>query len=265
MAQYAFVSAKVVLARVIRALGYKLPSVYHDDILEWIPEGMGLLNCTNGLVLMETGDKDCPGEVLVKNHCTHLPKGFVNMEGVYSEHGVRLTPGNGATRDAERYDARPNVWQTDPYLYNTSAATPDIAPESVIPRQGMDLRPYESTSDPGSYIIKGNNIQTSQICDGYIKVKYYSTALCGDGYPMIPDNENFKQALEWHIIRRLIGSGYVHAVFTYLQTDELFERSAARAIAEISYPSPDKMARTSRTLTRLIPPDNFIADYFINS
>jgi hypothetical protein len=36
MAQVPFTSAKQILARVARNTGGKLPSMYHDDILEWI-------------------------------------------------------------------------------------------------------------------------------------------------------------------------------------------------------------------------------------
>jgi hypothetical protein len=267
MANYPFVSAKGILPRVIRAVGYKLPSTYHDDILEWIPEGMGLLHCTPSVQITETADESCPGEFLVKAHCVRLPKDFIQLEGVYNSDGLRLTPGNRITSDLvlpQEIMARSSNFNVNPFSHQTSTGLPSGEPgNGGVPWSGSDIEMSKPVTDGDQYLIKGNTLQVS-FEEGYVKIRYYAIPLCEDGYPMIPDNENFKQALEWHIIRRLIGSGYLHPVFTYLQADELYERSAARALSDITYPTPDKAARTNRTLIRLIPPDRFLQDYFIN-
>lgn len=266
MPNYSMVSGKVILARVIRGLGYKLPSTYHDDILEWIPEGMGLMQMTNSMIQLETGDIDCPGELVLKNHCVALPCGFQYVVSVMDEDNAKLIPGDPDTASRTIEESRPSIFNVNPFAHQTSDGVPtDLADSTGVPWDGSDLSQY-NVADliQHFYVIRGNMLQSSKE-EGFVKMKYFSIPVCEDGYPLIPDNENFKQALEWHVIRRLIGSGYEHKVFSYNDAEGRFELHAGRAMAEISYPTPDKMARTARVLVRLIPPARFAEDYFINT
>lgn len=251
MPNYKLVSAKEVLANVIRGTGYKLPSVYHDDILEWIPEGMGLLECTNSLITCSTGDKNCPGEVKVKNYCAELPCGFVNILAVENEAGNRMPESssvrslkNDRSIDPLRY-ARQTVWESNSFTDTQNQAN----------WRGTDLEPL--TNGPTDvYKIVGNRIQVGFEC-GFIKIHYLAIPTCKDGYPLIPDNTNIKLALEFHVIKRLIGAGYEHKVFTWDKADEIYKQHAVTGMGEISYRSLDTAARVHRTNIRLFPP----ADY----
>lgn len=275
MSQFRQVSAKEIVAKVIRSLGYKLPSHMIDDVLEFIGEGIGLLQVTRSLFVTSTGDIDCPGEVLIKNYCASLPCGFINILAVEDEWGNRLPEGS-EVGDITSFTARQkiglgisgtprvSVFEVDPYTHQTSDGTPTTEPGSTTPIYGEDLT-QQTLDNRGShyYRIQGNYIQVS-FETGYVKLHYLTLPVDADGYPLIPDNENFKQALEWHIIRRLIGAGYEHKVFSYKEADELFERYAARGIAEVSYPSLDSMARMHRGNIRLITPYTMQEDFFIN-
>lgn len=273
MPAHPFVSGKEILARVIRSLGYKLPSTYHDDILEWIPEGMGFLELTNSLVKTSSGNLNCPGELLVTNHCVPLPKGFIAMLAVEDEHGKRLPLGGDVTditsptsiRHQQANTARASVFEVNPYQHQTSNGVPTEEPGTSVPIYGEDLEAVTEVDSSNSYYqISGNQIQTS-FEEGFIKIHYLALPICDDGYPLIPDNQNYKQALEWHIIRRLIGSGYQHPVFNYQYAEQQFEKYAGRAANEISYPSLDGAAKLNRAIVRLIPPFHFADDFFINS
>jgi len=277
MPRFPLVSGKQVLARVIRSLGYKLPSTYYDDILEWIPEGTGYLQATNYLVTKSTGDIDCPGEISIKNFCAPLPCGYISLLAVEDENGRRLPEGGDVTDITSQSSLRhTNVGNTgqprvsafsvNPYQHQTSDGLPSDEPSSSFPFLGEDVEPNNTggVRTTHYYKIQGNYIQTS-FEEGFVKIHYLALPVCEEGYPLIPDNENFKQALEWHIIRRLIGSGYEHKVFDYKYADEQFEKFAARAMNEISYYSPDGAARLNRSFVRLIPPFHFQEDFFINS
>lgn len=275
MPKLRFVSAKGILARVIRALGYKLPSSYYDDLLEWIPEGLGMLQVTNTLIVKSTGDVNCPGEIQIKNHCASLPPGFVSILAVENQDGVRLPEGGDVTDiknpTSARHlgistdDPRQNVFSVNPFTHQTSNGVPASQPGSGIPVYGEDIDNSSTTVKTKHYYnIQANHIQTS-FEEGYIKIHYLAIPVCKEGYPLIPDNENFKQALEWHILRRLIGSGYEHKVFNYEYCDSQYEKYAARGMGEVSYPSLDTMARIHHSTVRLIPPYRFHNDFFINS
>lgn len=267
------VSAKQVLARVIRALGYKLPSTYHDDILEWIAEGIGMTMVTNNLVTRSTGNLNCPGEVLIKNHCAPLPCGFISVKAVEDEQGRDLPEGGDITditsptsiRHSTDNEARASVFEVNPFQHQTEDGLPVDEPGTSIPIFGQDLVPQTTTEKQRQYYkIEGNYIQTS-FEEGYIKIHYNALPVCSEGYPLIPDSENLKQALEWHVIRRLIGSGYEHKVFNYVFADNEFEKYANRAMNEISYPSIDSMERIKNSTVKLIPPTNYAEDFFVNS
>lgn len=276
MPKFPLVSGKQILARVIRALGYKLPSQYHDDILEWIPEGLAMLQVTNSLVVTSSGDIDCPDEIVTHNYCAPLPCGFISILAVEDENGRRLPEGGDQTNmrspTTQRHrgvgisaEDRVSTFEVNPFAHQTSDGLPTDEPSSSFPFLGEDLASSTTGSSSTHYYqIQGNSIQTS-FESGFIKVHYMSLPVCSDGYPLIPDNEAFKQALEWHIIKRLIGSGYDHKVFNYQYANEQFEIYAARGMNEVSYPSLDSWARLNRSLIRLIPPHRFQEDFFIGS
>lgn len=282
MPQYITTSAKEVLARVIRGTGYKLPSMYQDDILEWIPEGINYISTTTSLVTKSSGEQGMPGELWSKNHTVGLPLGFVSILAIEDENGMRVPEGGDITditvQTSVRHvgisvegEARVTTFNANPFAFQTSDGTPTTKPGATgIPWDGSDITkqsniPQLATSNRRTYYkIQGNQIQTS-FQEGFIRIHYLALPVDNDGYPLIPNNENFKQALEWHVIRRLIGSGYNHKVFNYQYADEQFEKFAGRAMNEISYASLDTRARTWRSTVRLIPPDNFSGDFFINS
>lgn len=270
MPKFPLVSAKSIIAQVIRGAGGKIPSYLLDDMLEFIPEGISMLLVTNALVLLSSGNKNCPGEILVKNHCACLPSGFVTIEGVEDENGRRLYEASDVTdftRPTKRATfkaddkTRINLFQVDPTTYTTSDGTPTTKPGTSIPLYGEDVvqLPTVSSSN-GYYRIAGNYIQTSFEC-GYIKLHYWTIPVDNEGYPLIPDNAYFKQAIEWHILRRLIGAGYEHKVFSYQFADEQFKIYAATAMNEVSFPNQDSMAKLYNLTVRLIPPTNYYEDF----
>lgn len=272
MPNYAMVSAKEVIARVIRATGYKLPSTYHDDLLEWLPEGIGYLQMTKSLVTKSSGDIDCPDEILVKNYCAPLPCGFITILSVEDENGVRLGS-SASVRDmtsplsdtAGITTARVSSFEVNPFQHQTSTGLPTDEAGNIPPYylDGSDIVQVPTTSGPEYYKIQGNYIQTSFEC-GFIKMHYLALPTDKEGYPLIPDNQNFKQALEWHVMRRLIGAGYEHKVFTYQYCDQQFDIYANRARNEVSYPSLNDMEKAYRTNIRLVPPIGYADQFFVN-
>lgn len=278
MSKYTFVSGKTVLANVIRGLNYRLPSAYHDDILEWIAEGLGLMQVTNSLVLKSTGDMDCPGEIVTSNYCASLPCGFVSLIAVEDENGNRLPEGgdqtdlksttnNRGVNVATQTLVRVNSFQVDPFNHQTStglpAGTAGTSPPYYI--DGSDIVPQnDSTRVRNYYKLSGNYIQTS-FESNFVKLHYYAIPVDADGYPMIPDNANFKLGLEFHVLRRLIGSGFQHPVFNYNAAHEQAELYMGRGMGEVSYYTPEGAAKLNRSFVRLIPPFNFYEDFFVNS
>lgn len=273
MSKVRLVSGKKIVARVLRGTNYKIPSSYLDDILEFIGEALGELQVTNSLITTSTGDIDCPDEVLVTNHCAPLPCGLVHILAVEDEFGRRLPEGTDTTditsqtsvRHSSEESARPNTFNVNPYVHQTSSGLPeDEAPDASVPYFGEDVTSTSTTNRTNNYYkVQGNYIQTS-FEEGYIKIHYLSIPVGEDGYPLIPENAAFESALEWYVIKRLIGSGYQHPVFTYDYADQQYEKMASRGMNEVSYYSPEGAAKLNRSFVRLIPPVTYYDDFNIS-
>lgn len=279
MPKYQFISGKAILAQVIRSLGYKLPSTYHDDILEWIGEGLGLMQVTNSLVLQSSGDEGCPGEINTSNYCASLPCGFVSVIAAEDCYGNRLPEGgdqtdmqstssNRGVNVASSQSVRVSSFEVNPFNHQTSTGLPTNSAGTRPPYyvDGQDIQKDNGRDGRVNnyYKIQGNYIQTSFEC-GFVKLHYYAIPVDAEGYPMIPDNSNFKLGLEWHIIRRLIGSGYKHDVFSYQYADQQCELYMGRGMGEVSFYTPEGAAKLNRSFVRLIPPYEFYENFFVNS
>jgi hypothetical protein len=262
MANVPFCSAKQVLARVMRNTGGKLPSVYHDDILEWIPEGIDLLMNTASVEVASTPSCGEPKALEVVNHVVCMPKDSCGLLAIEDEYGCIIPLGGDVTdlRSTSKRsgnppdDARAAVFSVNTEYGNT---TPIFG-------EDLDLTPLTTGASAAYYKISGNYIQFS-FETGFVKIHYLKRPLDKDGYPLIPDNENFKQSLYFYVMRQLLGAGFQHPVFTYEACHNNFELYAGRAINEITYPSLDAAARYNRAVVRLIPPYHFYEDFFQGS
>ncbi len=273
MSQTALCSGKSVLIKVIRATGNRLPSVYFDDILEWIPEGIDLLSNTKTLETDSTPSYGCGGALEVKNHIVCLPKGLLTVLAVEDETGYPI-PESGDISDItdqssqahlnSETETRVSTFQVNPLNHQTSDGTPTTAPGSSIPLYGTDLEQSTASNRCNSYYkISGNYLQTS-FEEGFVRIHYLKRPLDKEGYPLIPDNENFKSALMWYVLMMLIGSGYEHSVHNFDRCNAMFEQYAGRAINEITYPSLDATARVNRSVfNRMIPPQDLHNEFFI--
>lgn len=270
------VSAKEIMARVIRNAGYKIPSVYHDDMLEWIPEAIGMLGATKYLETKSTGKIDQPGAINISNHFAPLPCGLITILAVEDKDG-RLLPEGGDITDVTNatsqrhkgiadtdFEIRPTLFEVNPLDHQTQDGTPTTKPGSTVPIYGEDIKKVDSFESKHYYKLSGNSIQAS-FESGFLRIHYLALPVCEEGYPLIPDNENFKSAVAWYVLMMLIGAGYEHRVFTWERARQEWETYAARAMAEISYPSLDTAARVNRSIIRLIPPYHFYEDFFVNS
>lgn len=270
-------SVKEIIARVIRNSGYKVPSTYLDDMLEWIPEGMDQLETKHTLVTKSTPSKDKVGSIVTQNHVAKLPCGLVEILAVENDQGLRLYTGsdttdvtNQSTRyhngtiNSEDLGGRVTSFQVDPSLHNSLLGT-ELAntPAPSVPFKGEDIVRDDDLQTEDYYKIQLDTIQTSQE-SMFIKIHYLSLPVDAEGYPLVVNNENYKSALYWYVMKQLIGAGFEHKVFNYQYCDDQFEKFGARALAEIKMPNEDRIAKVHRAFSsRLIPPYHYYEDFSI--
>jgi hypothetical protein len=60
-----------------------------------------------------------------------------------------------------------------------------------------------STTDDLTYVISGGYVKTN-VESGYLMIAYQAVPTDNDGYPMIPDNQSFMEAIYWYITMKLL-------------------------------------------------------------
>jgi hypothetical protein len=256
---YTTTTVKTVIAKIIRSTGKNLPSEYIEDILEYVPEGIKKLKTKMNVVPLTK-------VIEVKDHIGALPCGLLSINAIeYCGHRLRE---GGDIRDIKQTeDAFLSGTNTTDLWENDTSEDKDYSSESypdnsyVEEVRGQDIVRSPADSEAAFYKLVPNYIHTSFEC-GEITVHGNQLPLDEEGYPLIPDNENYKEALYWYVLTKLIESGYKHHLFDWNHCWNMFEKVyARRAINEIKYPNPDRVEKLYRAFIRLVPPEHFYDDF----
>lgn len=237
-------SSGEIIARVIRNTAGQLPGIYIPDMPEWIDEAMRQLQTKWQMEKVSSPCYECPEAIVTKQYVAQLPCGLSALLAVEDKYGNRIRMGS-----AEIDLKNPTV---SPYTNNLSGRATNFQMDSsqvygadpAVSWSGSDLTPIDNNSVNAFYQIQGNKIQTSEE-EMFVRLHYLKVPIDDTGFPLVPDNENYKQALFYYIMKQLIAAGYKHPIWNgppgYNYCNSEFERFAGRAIAEINYPTIDEM------------------------
>jgi len=116
--------------------------------------------------------------------------------------------------------------------------------------------------------ITQNNIITTSMKDGWVNISYSGIATDDFGYPLIPDNESFKVALEYYIIHRTLEGLWsmgkiTDKVFQYYEQKRHFY--SAQATNSMTIKNMDQMETMFNAINRMIvqnhPQSNFYKNF----
>lgn len=235
---YKTTSVKEVIARINRSTRNKDASMF-GDILEIIPEGIGKLQTLRSL---EPVHEPC---LRVKDSLAKLPCGLVDIEAIYYE-GCKLPTKQRLHRTAGLGKDFQTVFKTTIDKHSTN---------DLLPGDAMIFH------SEAYYKLQLDYIHTS-FEEGEVELYYWKVPTDCDGYPLIPDNEHYKEALYWYSIMKLIEAGYEHKVFDWNHCFNMFENIyGPRAIAEMKMLSMDQRENMRIVLGRMIPPDSYHNDF----
>lgn len=260
--EYTAGSIKEVIGRVIRNTRLQ-DSSYISDMNEWIPEAMGYMN-THIVLQLKWAD------VTVDFHKGKLPNGLKSLDAV-EYNGTRLK----FSRQVKPYTA-PNTQQlvvdyiSDPPVavytaldegITSTVITATSVTEASTPSFITDIRALQSLPfNEHSYYTELGYLNTS-LTSGKVRVYYRALPTDCDGFPLIVDNENYKQALYWYVRAQIIGTGFMDKVFTYRDCMASFELYAARAMGEITYPSIDQVEASVAMSTSLLTAEDYFSTF----
>jgi hypothetical protein len=126
----------------------------------------------------------------------------------------------------------------------------------VAMRYASDIYHTDNNNYSQEYTyITQNNVITTSIKNGWINISFSALAIDEFGYPLIPDNESFKVALEYYIIHRTLeglwSMGKVtDKVFQYYEQKRHYY--SAQATNSMTIKNMDQMETMFNAINRLI-------------
>lgn len=246
------VSIKEIVARVITNIGRSnLSPEYYNDILTWISQGVNQLETKFNLITKST-------ILNIEEHIAYLPCDFQELIAV-EYNGRRLPLGSDITDLPNQSSIYHNNNLFESHVFQPTQL-PQNQPYNSDKLENIDNNRYLHEY----YKLQLNVIQTS-FETGKIKLHYLALPLDNEGFPLIPNDEDFKNALYWYVLMMLIGSGFKHKVFDYNYCFQQFEQiHAPRAISSMKRWSPEKAKRLYRSINEIIQPTDSYARFFIN-
>lgn len=277
--EYTTTSVKPVIAKIIRDVGKNtLDPGYIDSILEWIPEAMEELQTTHEMITKSTPDVDCQGAYHTVNHAKPLPKGMVYLRAVEDQYGRRIRLGADET-DLIHQSTQAQTGAQGPFAGRATNFQQDASEivggltetvtDTVVPWDGTDIEQIDSAQTSAYYKIQGGCIQTSEAAM-FVKLHYDCVPVDSEGYPVIVDLHEYREAIYWYVLGKLMGAGFEHRLFKGMSGFEYantkFEEYASLALGKIKLPDMDRMARLRDSFSlRLIPPYHFYDDFSVNA
>lgn len=254
MAVFKTTSIKETIGRLVRNTRIT-DSSFMDDLLEWVPEAMDKMKTRMQFTLHSK-------TLTITNYSAKLPCGLVHLDAV-AYNGSRLREGSSVA-DSKNM---PSVGSNNGTTTSIYVPDTDVTIENHIDSrvEGSDLTTISNSESGAYYKIQLDYIQTS-FEEGEVTIYFLKRPVDKQGYPLIPDNEDYKEAIYWYGRMKMIEAGWEDPVFNWQKCfDNFYNTFAPRAIIDISYPSVDTMERIRQSESRLIPPFHLYEDFFTNA
>jgi len=290
MAVYNYISSKEVIAKIYQDLDFGNENVRISDIITWIGEALGKIGAYPYYKNRVTGIEDTAGspELLrIANYRAQLPCDLhsiiqlavsTNPTGEYVP--ARIATGSfdisrGTLQTGIASSVDDQTFPTDDYtkiefisdIFNESYedavsrlnSDPNINTIldqvfvndlSVI---GANPSAYE---DEITYTINPPYLDIS-LETGYAMLAYKAIPLDKEGFPLVPDDEDVKEALKWYVEMMLTYSMWRHGIsggerlYGNAKLEWVSKKKAA--YGNLMMPSPDEMKSIQNIWNRLVP------------
>lgn len=235
------------------SINFIIESLYRDlaldqepnwlDWIEWSAEALDYINARLQYVIRSTDNCDQP-YLVVDCHKAALPKDFYKLITPLVFGGKTLLPKHNDKIYAN------SLTSSSTSTYQSTPVSADEAPQIVTNSESLSGADY--------YTIVDNCIYTS-IESGNLVLNYLAIPLDPDGYPMIPDEYFYRDAIKAYITYRLDHIKWRKGVITDRVFNEsknhwIYTSQAARNAANM--PTVDELELVKRQWVRLYPDFN---------
>lgn len=203
MAVFKQVSIKVALRKIMGDLGFTRVNAHEfpwQDSVEWIGEALGQIGAYTQYNAKEVN-------LTVSDYKAKLPCDFIHLKRIVN--AEQNQP--GGTFDSVNHNLLGNNMDTDD--------------EKISRVQGNSNTDFD-------YNIVLDNINTSYKT-GTLKIQYLAMPTDEEGFPLIPDNEAYKEAFFWKVARQLaIRDQLPNKELTWKECDAQWQWYCGQARAE---------------------------------
>lgn len=242
---YRSISVKPVIARIIRNLRIQETSLI-ADIHDWVLEAMEEMQTTT---VLSPAFKD----VQTYFHKAPYPCGMAELIGVVYD-GCRIREKTGAM--AAFHARKPHHRGEDVIEKSMPAKT--VAKEGpgyerwTTLFEDMNMLPVHATE---FYEPDHDGIITT-FNKGKVRIYYKSVPVDKEGFPLVPDDPNYKKAIEYYVRLKALEQGSIKDnLYRPGELHQLWETFSGRAIGSITYPSVDKVHAFAESWTTLKLPN----------
>lgn len=276
MAVYKQVTSKSIIRKVMRDLK-PTGDNWIDDAIEWMGEALEHIGASPQLV-----KKVCV--VSISNYSANLPSDLYYINQVAINNAVAPTISTELTTLLAKVDVIKATLDANPdqnvirelrdlnnrivvlenlYTSNVDDLQPLSYATNNFPRAlHCDDCSNELAKTKESYFIDGGTIKTSFV-SGKICLSYTAFPVDGDGYPMLPDDVSFKEAMFWYIYKKLLLSGFqIPNGINYGFADQKWMFYCTQARNSANFPDIDRYESFLNQWVRLIPNMNRHEDGF---
>lgn len=247
---YNLISVKRVIAKVFTDLDLKEDTQRVKDFIEWAGEAfekIGAFPMLEKVIAGKGGEPLIP----VSNYQAPLPDGLHSITQVaFSEdedgpfHAMRTSSGS--------FD----------YTRGRTIEDPDNPGEYITEDEKEDTYSYEYGL---VYTLVPGYIRTN-IKEGYLLLSYTRIPTDDDGYPMIPENISFQEAVYWYIVMKLMypkwAQGQVRDM-VYFDARSSWNFYRKQAYGEAMMPNADNLESIKNAWLKIVPElgahDNFFS------
>ena len=285
---YKNTSVKRVISKVFTDLNLSEDTHRISDMIEWAGEALEKIGAFPSFTNKVAGKDDLPYLVL-ENYQSLLPHDFhklIQVSYATTSNGpfypLRYATGSfdwGSTvtvtsDSSDHVSPESDLITLTMSLYdltyeealaklNSEPATKSLIQRMLTQMEGDSSRSatgtdYIDTTFDYTYLITPNYIKTN-VETGYIMLAYQAVPTDADGYPMIPDNQSFLDAIYWYINMKLMypewKTGKVRDA-VYYDARRSWNYYCKQAYGEALMPNKDQIESIKNTWLRLVPEIN---------
>ena len=254
---YKFISIKNIAEKIYRDYEFN-ESLDIDDVVEWGGEALRKINVTQQYQYYIA-------KLCIENYKDILPCNFYSLEQIYYNGrpmkpavGTFIENTSGGTFSTTTYNTLPvstGISGADLILSDLDDLGYEYSAElqALIEGTFTSLRTEDGRSH--TYEIANNYIYTS-FSDGYIWMIYRGIPVDLDGYPLIPDNVYYEEAVACYIQYRIDYRDWRSARISekvYGESKANWNKYVVAARASGMTPTVDQLDALRRMWTRLIP------------